>query len=898
MGKAKLLQTNFTGGELSPLMMGRTDTVKYQNGAAKLTNMLVRQQGGLWKREGTKYVGEVKDSSKKVILYEFEYSDIQAYLLEIGENYFRIWYDGGFVETSPGSGIPLEVTTVYTESQLNALTFAQSADVLFVCHPEHPPRKIQRLGANSWNIVDCVFLDGPYTSILQPETTLRITDYTSVAKAESNTALFVAAITAQSIISVAYTAGQWVFTTAAAHGHVSGATIRLTDVSYTLNQGYARENRSLIGEHIITVTAVNKFYLPNALIPVTVYLWNLTGALIQTVAVNHIEYRKNNTLFLAKILAVDDNKHADLFVFTNVKNDIARSVTVNGAGTASNSGVFTQDDIGKYIKITPGTWHQITAFTSDSQVTLSAAIGILAYTPATTFIAVTDPIRQAKIVSTNDLFAITDIGRAIRFNFGGKRPWGKIVTYIDAKNVLVRFEADIPVDPLDVNNFYDSGITQIFDLGAWSETLGYPHCVTFHEQRLWFGGTESEPLTIWGSQPNDYENFAPTEYDSVVLDTSAISYTLVANKANPIIWMQSGPVLIVGTLGSEWQVKAASSVNQPITPTNINITPQTNHGSLIGCRPVKLGSAILFVQRAGHKAIEFLYDFNQDAYVGKNLTVVSDHILRQGGGAVTLGYQREPNNIVWVALADGTLAALTYEQDQQVMAWHSHVLGGNGFVESLVGVGSISGTSDTLYLLVKRIIDGTTKRYIECLTPDFYPANEVDLSSMFFLDCGLTYDGVPTDNVTGADHLEGESVSVMADGVYLGEKTVTAGEVLLGVEASVVHIGYKYTGLARVLPLEGGAPGGGTAQGKMKRVAKTMVRVYNTLDFKYGTSLQNLDVKRMVDGNGTPVNKLVTDDLSINIPMAFNYTAMFYLVQDLPYPFVVLSVAPDVEVTT
>src|SRR6478736_2287538 len=97
MSKTKLLQTNFTRGELSPLMLGRVDTTAYQNGFAEGQNMLVRQQGGLWGREGTKFVNEIKTSAKKGRLVEFEYSDLQACILEFNENAVRIYYDGKFV---------------------------------------------------------------------------------------------------------------------------------------------------------------------------------------------------------------------------------------------------------------------------------------------------------------------------------------------------------------------------------------------------------------------------------------------------------------------------------------------------------------------------------------------------------------------------------------------------------------------------------------------------------------------------------------------------------------------------------------------------------------------------------------------------------------------------------
>lgn len=911
MSKQKVIQTNFTGGELSPLMFGRVDTVKYQNGAAKLKNMLVRQQGGLWMRGGSRFVHEVKDSSKKTFIYEFEYSDVQSYIIEFGDLYIRIYYDGGFVETAPASGVPLEVVTTYVEADLETLVITQSADVLYVTHKNYPPRKIRRLGANSWDIVDCDFQDGPYITDVGIDATLTVSNVTSIAKAVSTAAFFSSAPVTSKVISAVNKVGSFYeFTTSTNHGWSTGQIVNISNVSFLHTAMWGRQvNTPIDGQYSITVVAVNKFYATtgwfNAENSANIISWSVTGALAQTVGTaQHFEYRKDNNYVLAKIITVTDTTHADVFVLSNVKTDISKyaKITVNTGDSPATvnstlSDVFSLNDIGKYVRTTAGNWFQITGFNSTQQCTVGSIITLINYSPDVLTVSVGASTVQCQVTSDVNLFASTDVSRHIRFNFGGKRPWGKITNVFSATSISVILYAEMPVDPTNVAKLYNNGVTNLWQLGAWY-TGNFPRAISFHEQRLWFGGSIREPLNFWGSQPNDYENMAPTEYDSVVLDTSAINYSLVANKANPILWLLSANTLLIGTQSSEWQVKAASSINQPITPTNINATEQTNNGSLAGCRPIKLGNAIGFIQKAGRKMIEIAYDFQQDSFVGKNLCVVSEHILRKGGKAKSIAYQREPSNVVWVALTDGTLAALTYEKEQQVLAWHPHDLGGNGIVESLAVANSAAGTEELLYMVVKRTINGSQKRYIEYFTTDFYPVNETDISDAYHLDCGLSYSGAPTTTITGLTHLNGETVDVVADGVYVNTKLVAGGQITLATAASKVHVGYKYTGYVKLLPLEGASPTGGTSQGKTKRIARTVVRVFSTRDFKYGTDLQRLDVKKIVDGNGVPTTKLASEDLGINIPMNYNYTAMFYLVQDQPYPFTVLAVAPDAEVTT
>ena len=203
-------------------------------------------------------------------------------------------------------------------------------------------------------------------------------------------------------------------------------------------------------------------------------------------------------------------------------------------------------------------------------------------------------------------------------------------------------------------------------------------------------------------------------------------------------------------------------------------------------------------------------------------------------------------------------------------------------------------------MLVNRTINGSTKRYIEYLTADFYPVDVTSRKDMYFLDGGLTYTGAPTTNITGLLHLQNESVSIVADGVYIGEKVVSnTGVVTLTTAASTVHVGYKYRGLIQLLPLDGQSHDGGGALGKVKRIGRTLLRLLSSLEFKYGTKITQLDVKKLTDGSGiTPTNDFFTGDIVVNMSMGYDLTAMPYIVQDNPYPLIVLAIGPDTEINS
>lgn len=923
--KTKVIQNSFTSGEVTPLLFGRTDTAKYASGVAQSTNFIVRPQGPLWRRSGSKVVNTTKFNTRKCLIRKFQFSDLQSYQLEVGHLYVRIYFDYGFVETAPGSGVPLEVVTPYQETDLPLLKFTQSADELYITHPSYQTRILQRLGANSWDIVLYDAQDGPYLSTfnLDQSNIATITNVNSQAIATATTAIFSGAA-AKTVLSM--TAGTVINSTYAlvrlqvtAHGFTTGNSINLSGVlafSSGIESPPLEAAPYSNGTYVITVVDTNHFDLQSSLFYRTpVATFNLTNAKVNTsvAAANFVEFREANLWNLAKILAVITTTVASVNVIPYIKQyDPSVVVAANGVGglSSDHSGVFSGSEIGQYIRTTVGTWWRITGFQSDSQV-LATALTLVPYVYPATIVNVSASSITATVNSNvANTFASTDVGRHMRFNFGGNQPWAKISAVADGQNVSIVLFQPIPFDTTNINSLYGGGITSIWKLGAWSDTTGWPRAITFHQQRLTFGGTNTEPDTFWGSQSGDYANMAPTALDptntfstSDVTDDCSLTYTIVSNEANAIEWMQSGPVLLIGTIGGEWQVKAASSTVSAITPTNINVTPQTNYGSKPNIVSNRIGYAVMFIQLAGRKVIELTYNFELDSYVGRDLTVVSEHILRKGGSAIEAAYQREPNSILWVALTDGTLAAMTYEKDQEVLSWHSHALGANTdgvVVESICVTPSPAGTEDQLYMITNRTINGSVARFIEVMLPDYYPANTQDKSNMIFLDCSSQYIGSAATTITGLGYLANETVSVVANGSRINDLVVSGGgTITLPKPATNVVVGYGYKSIAQILPLDGGSKDGGSAQGKQKRVARLALRLYSSLGFKYGTDLANLDEQSFRDSEGemdvSP--DIISGDMIVDLSMDYTLTGQFYVVQDEPYPLNLLALMPDVEVT-
>ena len=171
MANANFAFTSFVAGELSPRLTGRTDLQKYFQGCETLENFLIHPHGGATRRPGTRFVAEVKTSSLETRLVPFQFNVTQAYVLEFGNNYFRIYKDGGQV-TSGSPATAVEVTTTYATADLATLKFAQSGDVMYVVHPDKPVRKIARTAHTAWTITDVDFKRGPFLDANTTDTTL------------------------------------------------------------------------------------------------------------------------------------------------------------------------------------------------------------------------------------------------------------------------------------------------------------------------------------------------------------------------------------------------------------------------------------------------------------------------------------------------------------------------------------------------------------------------------------------------------------------------------------------------------------------------------------------------------------------------------------------------------
>jgi hypothetical protein len=413
-----------------------------------------------------------------------------------------------------------------------------------------------------------------------------------------------------------------------------------------------------------------------------------------------------------------------------------------------------------------------------------------------------------------------------------------------------------------------------------------PSVVTFFEQRLVFANTNNNPQTLWFSKNGDYLNFTVgTAADD------ALIYTIASNQVNAIRYLSATRVLTLGTSGGEYVVTATS--DGPVTPTTTLIRKYSNYGTA-PIEPVQVADVTLFLQRGNRKIREFKYvgDINADAYQAPDMSILAEHITE--GGITQFAYQQEPDSVIWMVRNDGTLVGMTYRREEQVVAFHKHVIGGTfsggqAVVESVATLPTDTG-EDELYMVVKRTINGVTKRYIELMKPFSFGGVT---TGAFFVDSGLAYSGSAVTTLSGLHHLQGETVSILANGASHQDKTVANGAVDLNVSTTVAAIGYGYSSVMETLRLEAGSVDG-TSQGKPKRIHAITVRLHETVGAEIGSGSDKLDRIYFRDSS-MPMDQAVplfTGDKDVEFEGGFDDDDRIYARQTQPLPLTVLALFP------
>jgi hypothetical protein len=432
----------------------------------------------------------------------------------------------------------------------------------------------------------------------------------------------------------------------------------------------------------------------------------------------------------------------------------------------------------------------------------------------------------------------------------------------------------------------DTAATDEWAEGSWSAVQGYPEDCKFYENRLYHAATIMQPLNIWGSVIEEYENYQMgTGTDGANTDEDAVSYQIGSNQVDKINWVYPTQILNLGTAGGPFTASSGSS-SEPITATNISVKQQNENGSA-NVVPVRIGSFVYYVERSGKVLGQFAYNLDADSYITDNITYLSDHIL--GDGVVEMALMRYPYNVLWCVLTDGTMATLTREQKNEVKGWTRQNWIGD--VERVAVIPN--GTEDQVWFVVERTINSVVRRYVEYLSAVDFGAIE----DAFFVQSGLTYSGAETTTITGLDHLEGQSVQVLVDGATHPNCTVTAGAITLNSGATKVHVGLGYTATIETLDIEQGSATG-TAMGKYKFLGKCAVRLKDSVGCSVGNSItQDVIPFRSSDDEMDTALPMFSGDREVVFPQGWSKEKTVKIIQSQCLPMSVLAIYPKLNVS-
>ena len=439
-----------------------------------------------------------------------------------------------------------------------------------------------------------------------------------------------------------------------------------------------------------------------------------------------------------------------------------------------------------------------------------------------------------------------------RLRVGGKEV---IITDYDSPTVV---SADTIEDLTDTDPTID------WFEQAFSPVRGYPVTVAFHQDRLVIGGSRDLPNRLWFSKSGDLFNFDLGEG----LDDEAIEFAILSDQVNAIRGVFSSRHLQVFTSGAEWMV-----TGDPLTPTSVQIRRQTRTGSVISryIPPLNVDGATLYIARNRREIHEFLYTDLEQAYTSTDLALISRHMVIN---PVDQDYDRT-NRLLFVVREDGQFATLTVFRAEAVSAWTLHQT--DGLVKSVAVVG------DEVYMMIER----NGAYLIELFDPNLY------------LDSALSGEvGSPASVWSGLDHLEGQSVSIKADGVVLNPQTVTSGAITLSEPASAVEIGLPFTHIIEPLP-----PNeiGQVGAGRKLRLVRGIFRINETAALKLdlGRGLNDITLRQFGEDDilDEPV-PLTSGDIRIrSIGWQKDGTQPLWRIeQDAPLPFELLSVTSEIKV--
>lgn len=918
-----LIQPSFAAGEISPYVANRVDLDKYKSALLTAQNLVIRPFGGCYRRQGSEFIGKVKYDDKPAALVAFNAGIDDAYLLEVGYQYIRIWEDGKYTGT--------ELSTPYDNA--DNLQFTQSADTMFICSGDYPIQCLQRT-ATGWTFKEYEITEPYYDSATQ--TVNKETSFTT-----PGTYTFTPQITGKYTVEIIGAGG-------------GGAGTGVQHYSYTYG-GDGQEAQGIIelqggnggsGEKKITIDTLTA----GQTYSVTVGAGGKGGKSQYSrrgnaqptdgtdggkSSFNNVEAKgggagiaskpngqnqstkgkdgtsyqggaKGGTAGVCKDIQrnpsqttdAKDGQNGYVRITFSGNNELKPSATSgNDVTITATKDTFTPGMVNSYIKLTQQAENQserieiqassITEETKSIRVGKAWKITTHGTWKGKVTVYHSDDNKtwqEYRSYKSNNDQNFTESGTVTT------PTWMKAVAVTDADNGSGKLTVDFSRNPYPndgtakitevvsptevktsvITDFANTDKTQVYALSSWNNDNGYPKMACFFQDRLVLAATKKEPYSIWMSRTGDYPNFGIEKVDGGVTDDSAIKADLITRNGFEILHLVPAKDLVILTTGNEWIIEGSSV----ITPAKINPRPQTMRGSNT-CPPQHIGNRIVHVQRSGKTVRDLGYQYDADNYNGDDLTLLATH-LTEGHKLVSSAYIQEPNSTLYYVRDDGVLLSLAFIKEQNVFAWSHHTT--DGKYKKVTPIPN--GASDVLYVTVER----DDKTYIERFNPD--------MEAAVYMDSYITGSGSSIE----VSHLIGKTVQVLADGTRLQDAVVPEnGLVAFGQSFSDITMGLAYeTRIEQPGPDIGLKEG--TMQARISKINTVVLRVEKSYGGYIGYTFKDKDMDEL---RYEDYETLETGDIVQQMPVAnigSNTKNHICIKHDEPFPFELNAIIREVSI--
>lgn len=857
----------FNRGRISPLALARTDIERVALSAETQTNWMPRVLGSMMLRPGFEYIGTTLSSSE-AILIPFIFAVDDTALLELSTAYLRVWVDDELVTrpavTAAVSNGAFDTNlTGWTDEDESGATSAWATggymslsgsgfasairSQLVTCNEANTQHALRvlinrgpvdiRVGTTSGDdsYVSATLGTGLHSLAFTPTGNFYIqfrnlNDYASLVDSVS--------IESSGAVSLPS------FWSASDLPYIRWRQVN--DVVYLAIRGQIQRKIERRANNSWSWTVYQPddgpFFSYNQT-SISMTPSATTGDITVTASQSYFKSTNVGSLFrLDSIgqLATDSLTAADQWStyirVTGVEAGRQFSITISGTWTATVTLQRSIDGIGAWVDVSTYTANTTTTYNDalDNQVVYyRIGIDVGDYTSGTAVVT-------------------------LEFSGGSRTGLFRVTGYTSGTSVTARV-----LEPLG-----GTDASTAWAEGEWSDRRGWPTAVELHEGRIWWAGKGK----VWASESDEFEAFN----DFVTGDAATIRRSIANAASETVHWLMSTQRLNIGTLASTPSVRS-SSFDEVVTYNNINIKDAATQGTA-DIPPVKVDSVIFFVERSGSRIYQLNLDVTYGEYGATDVTTLIPEI--GDPGFVRIGVQRQPDTRIHALRSDGTVGILISDQTENVNCWVD--IETDGEVED---VAVLPGTTeDQVYYIVKRTIDGATVRYVEKWAKE---SECIGGTLNKQLDSFITGSGA----VTGLDHLEGETVRVWGDGVYVGEFTVASGAVAATATSWVAGLPYtadwKSTKLAYLSQ-------GGTALTQRKKVDHLSLILANThlLGLKYGRDFDNLDpLPTVKDGETQDTDVIFAhyDNESVPFAGAYNTDSRLCLRAYSPFPVTVLA---------